>query len=60
MVALGGADISEIADGGSVTIRPDDPARHEQKDAFLRGLRIDWRAGMDRALREWAAEEYVL
>jgi hypothetical protein len=63
MIALAGGDISEIAaeDGsGSVTIRPDDPAWREQTDAFLQGLRTDWRAGMDRALREWATEECVL
>ena len=60
-VALGGADISEIAnEGGSVTIRPDDPARGEQFDAYIAGLRTGWKSCMVRALRDWAAEEYVL
>jgi hypothetical protein len=62
MIALAGADISDIAsqDGsGSITIPPDYPASREVIDAYAEGLRVDWRAGMRRALREWATEECV-
>src|SRR5262249_40986095 len=50
MIAIGGADISEIATGGgNVTIHPGNPNTQEIKEALFAGMRLDWRAGMDRA-----------
>jgi len=61
VVAVGGADISEIAPGGGeVVIPPNYGAYHEVRDALIRGLRIAPELAAYGALREWASEEHVL
>jgi hypothetical protein len=61
VIAVGGADISEVAPGGGDVVIPAGyPASHEVRDALIQGIGIAHEAGCYEALREWAAEEHML